>query len=94
MAGPYGGEEIHDYTGRLMRALGNPPLVLPTHWDNFWKTFDVPQNTSSADKFLAEVRRVSPSTKTMVPKYFEPFRLPARSAAGAPAANSTSKPAH
>ena len=23
--------EIHDYTGRLMRALGYPPLVLPAH---------------------------------------------------------------
>ena len=76
MAGPYGDEEIHDYTGRLMRVLGNPQLVLPTHWDNFWKTFDAPQNTASADKFLAEVRRISPSTKTMVPKYFEPISLP------------------
>jgi len=80
MAGPYGDEEIHDYTRRLIRVLGNPQLVLPTHWDNFWKTFDVPQNTSSADKFLSDVRRVSPSTKTMVPKYFEPITLPPRDA--------------
>jgi L-ascorbate metabolism protein UlaG (beta-lactamase superfamily) len=76
MAGPYGEEEIYQYTARLMRVLGNPPLVLPTHWDNFFRTFDVPQDTSSADKFLSEVRRVSPSTKTMVPKYFEPISLP------------------
>jgi hypothetical protein len=47
MAGPYGDEEIHHYTRRLIRVLGNPQLVLPTHWDNFRKTFDVPQNTSS-----------------------------------------------
>lgn len=78
MAGPYGGEEIHEYAARLMRVLGNPPLVLPTHWDNFWRTFDVPQDTSSADKFLADVRRVSPSTKTVVPKYFEAISLASR----------------
>lgn len=76
MAGPYGDEEIYRYTERLMRVLGNPSLVLPTHWDNFWKTFDAPQDTSSAEKFLSGVRRVSPSTRTMVPKYFEPITLP------------------
>ena len=27
--------EIYDYIGRLMRDLGLPPVVLPTHWDNF-----------------------------------------------------------
>jgi L-ascorbate metabolism protein UlaG (beta-lactamase superfamily) len=75
MIGPHG-DEIHEYAPRLMHVLGNPALVLPTHWDNFFRTFDVPQDTSSADKFLADVRRVSPSTKTMVPKYFEPISLP------------------
>ena len=25
--------EIYDYTGRLMRVLGSPAVVLPTHWD-------------------------------------------------------------
>ncbi len=78
LAGPYGLQELHDYAGRMMRALGNPPFVLPTHWDDFFKPFDFPQNTSTADKFLAEVRRVSPATKTMVPKYFEPIVLPPR----------------
>ena len=27
--------EIFDYTGRLLRALGYPRFVLPTHWDRF-----------------------------------------------------------
>jgi hypothetical protein len=34
--------EIFQYTARLMRALGDPPLVLPTHWDRF----NVPYGTS------------------------------------------------
>jgi hypothetical protein len=28
-------KEIYDYSGRLMRDLNYPALVLPTHWDNF-----------------------------------------------------------
>ncbi len=28
-------KNIADYTPRIMRALGNPPIVLPTHWDRF-----------------------------------------------------------
>lgn len=28
-------KEIYDYCGRLMCVLHYPPLVLPTHWDNF-----------------------------------------------------------
>jgi L-ascorbate metabolism protein UlaG (beta-lactamase superfamily) len=35
--------EIHDYTGRLLRAIGYPRLVLPTHWDRFNVTYDVSQ---------------------------------------------------
>jgi hypothetical protein len=27
--------EIYDYTGRLMRVLRYPPLVIPTHWDGY-----------------------------------------------------------
>jgi L-ascorbate metabolism protein UlaG (beta-lactamase superfamily) len=30
-----GGASVHDYVGRLMRVLGKPTWVLPTHWDDF-----------------------------------------------------------
>ena len=33
--------EIYDYTGRLMRDLHFPVLVLPTHWDNFVAPYSV-----------------------------------------------------
>jgi L-ascorbate metabolism protein UlaG (beta-lactamase superfamily) len=78
LAGSHGAEEIHDYVGRLMRALGNPPLVLPTHWDDFFRPFDAPQNTTAVEEFLEEVRRASPRTRTILPKYFQPIVLPAR----------------
>jgi L-ascorbate metabolism protein UlaG (beta-lactamase superfamily) len=34
---------IDDYTPRLMRVLGNPPLVIPTHWDRFNVGYSVSQ---------------------------------------------------
>jgi L-ascorbate metabolism protein UlaG (beta-lactamase superfamily) len=67
--------EIHQYTARLLRALGNPPLVLPTHWDRF----NVPYSTSQQSaidrlqSFLAEVKAASPNTRIIVPEYFQPI---------------------
>jgi hypothetical protein len=40
-----GGGSIHDYVGRLMRTLGHPTWVLPTHWDDF----DYPLDQPAAD---------------------------------------------
>jgi L-ascorbate metabolism protein UlaG (beta-lactamase superfamily) len=67
--------EIFQYTARLMRALGDPPLVLPTHWDRF----NVPYGTSQQpaierlQSFLAEIKATSPNTRTIVPEYFQPI---------------------
>ena len=69
--------EIYDYTARLLRLLGYPRLVLPTHWDQF----NVPYNASqeSAIKrlqsFIAEVKAASPKTQVLVPEYFRPIQL-------------------
>jgi len=67
--------EIYQYTARLLRALGDPPLVLPTHWDRF----NVPYSTSQQpaierlQSFVAEVKAASPNTRTIVPEYFQPI---------------------
>jgi L-ascorbate metabolism protein UlaG (beta-lactamase superfamily) len=70
-------KESYDYTGRLLRALHFPPLVLPTHWDNFFAPYEVSQKSSedALQSFLQEVRAASPNTKVVVPKYFEPIPL-------------------
>jgi L-ascorbate metabolism protein UlaG (beta-lactamase superfamily) len=70
--------EIYDYTGRLLRALGYPRLVLPTHWDRFNVTYEVPQEPAlqRLQSFIAEVKAVSPKSKIIVPKYFEPITVP------------------
>lgn len=70
--------EIFDYTPRLLRALGYPPLVLPTHWDRFNVTYDVSQEPAveRLQTFLVEVKAASPKTRVIVPKYFEPIAIP------------------
>ncbi len=69
--------EIYQYTGRLLRALGNPRMVLPTHWDRFNVTYDVAQDAAvqRLQTFIAEVKGASPDTKVFVPKYFEPVSI-------------------
>lgn len=69
--------EIYDYAGRLMRALGFPRLVLPTHWDDYSVPFDFSQEDSikKLQSFILEVKAASPKTQVRVPKYFEPIVL-------------------
>jgi L-ascorbate metabolism protein UlaG (beta-lactamase superfamily) len=75
--------EIYHYTERFMRALGNPPLVLPTHWDRFNVPYDVSQRPAidRLQSFIEEVKSASPTTRVIVPKYFEPIPIPAATAA-------------
>ena len=40
---------IEAYTPRLMKALGDPPLVIPTHWDRF----NVPYSVSQSRQYAA-----------------------------------------
>jgi L-ascorbate metabolism protein UlaG (beta-lactamase superfamily) len=70
---------IEAYTPRLMRALGNPPLVLPTHWDRFNVPYSVSQQPAAdrLQSFIAEVKAVSPETRVIVPEYFKPITLEA-----------------
>jgi L-ascorbate metabolism protein UlaG (beta-lactamase superfamily) len=70
-------KEVYDYCGRLMRALQFPPLVLPTHWDNFTAPYEASQQSSidAVKSFVEEMKAASPKTKVIVPKYFEAIPL-------------------
>ena len=70
-------KEIYDYTGRLMRDLGFPALVLPTHWDNFMAPYSASEQPAidAVQPFVQEVKAASPRSKVIVPKYFEPIPL-------------------
>ncbi len=69
--------EIHDYTNRLLRAIGYPKMVLPTHWDRFNVTYDVSQRPAveRLQSFITEVRAASPKTTVVVPEYFKPIEV-------------------
>jgi L-ascorbate metabolism protein UlaG (beta-lactamase superfamily) len=70
-------KEIYDYAGRLMRVLRNPPLVIPTHWDNFTAPYEASQQLAidALESFKKEVSAASPGSKVIVPQYFQAIPL-------------------
>jgi L-ascorbate metabolism protein UlaG (beta-lactamase superfamily) len=75
-------EEVHDYTCRLMRALGEPPLVLANHFDDWRAPFEVrtreqldASTRQDLDRFEAEVRACSPNTRVVVPTHHVAYRV-------------------
>jgi L-ascorbate metabolism protein UlaG (beta-lactamase superfamily) len=79
--------EIHDYTGRLMRALGSPPLVIATHWDLQSAPYGAPQDEQleQAQSFVKEVKAISPNARVIVPRHFDAIGLnPVREIPSAP----------
>jgi L-ascorbate metabolism protein UlaG (beta-lactamase superfamily) len=76
--------KIYRYTERLLRALGYPPLVMPTHWDRFNVPYDVSQQPAidRLRSFITEVQVASPHTRVIVPKYFAPIVIASFPATG------------
>jgi L-ascorbate metabolism protein UlaG (beta-lactamase superfamily) len=68
---------IENYTARLMEVLGNPPVVIPTHWDRFNVPYSVSQEPAvqRLQSFIEEIKSVSPKTRVIVPEYFKPIIL-------------------
>lgn len=73
--------EIYDYTRRLLRAIGYPALVIPSHADGYGDP--KPNAAALADRarFLDEVRAASPRSRTFHPTWFTPIVVPPRPAA-------------
>ena len=72
--------QIHDYTGRLLRAVRFPRLVIATHWDEQSLPYGAPQDERlrEAEVFVGEVKRASPRSRVVVPRHFEPLTVDAR----------------
>jgi reactive intermediate/imine deaminase len=79
--------EITDYTGRLLRALGYPALVIPSHADAYGNPRPTAAALADRRKFEAEVRAASPSSRYLYPSWFAPIIVPPR----APSAMSRSE---
>jgi L-ascorbate metabolism protein UlaG (beta-lactamase superfamily) len=68
-------QEIYDYSCRLTRALGRPPLVLTNHFDAWTQPLQPkaklsPGTRRDLEAFAAEVRACAPSTRVVVPEHF------------------------
>lgn len=65
--------QVYDYTKRLVRALGNPPLVVATHWDKQVSPYGANQDAelTQAQTFVREVQAASPQSRIVVPRHFE-----------------------
>ncbi|MDG4749643.1 MBL fold metallo-hydrolase [Micromonospora sp. WMMD718] len=69
-----------DYVPRLMAALDRPKVVVPVHWDNFETPLTNPPTVADSDRerldaLVAEVRRVSPRSRVLVPEYHTAYRF-------------------
>lgn len=73
--------EIYNFTRRLMRALGYPAVVLPTHADAYGNPNPPPAITEDQKRFEAEVKAASPNSRFIRPVWFEPITIPARTTA-------------
>jgi L-ascorbate metabolism protein UlaG (beta-lactamase superfamily) len=71
-----GGATVVDYVGDLMDALGRPPVVVPTHWDDFDHPLDEPaRDWGGLEALRAAVRRASPRTDFAVVDHLEELAL-------------------
>ncbi|MFE7438184.1 MBL fold metallo-hydrolase [Streptomyces tendae] len=60
------------YVPRLLRALGQPGVVVPVHWDNFEEPLSETPRRDPAmdlDAFVALVHQETPMSRTVVPDY-------------------------
>ncbi|GAB3063173.1 MBL fold metallo-hydrolase [Micromonospora schwarzwaldensis] len=71
---------VADYVPRLMAALDHPRIVVPVHWDNFETPLTNPPTVAATDRarldaLIADVRRVSPRSRVVVPEYHTAYRF-------------------
>lgn len=67
-----GTTEIYDYAGRLMRALGHPRIVFPTHLDAYGNPASQVSIAEARRQFAEEIQRISPATRVISPIWFDP----------------------
>ncbi len=63
-------DQVHGYTCRLLHALGDPPIVIATHFDD-WRGPPVDHPPSAdLERFVAEIQACSPHARAIVPRHF------------------------
>jgi L-ascorbate metabolism protein UlaG (beta-lactamase superfamily) len=67
---------LYNYDERLIEVTGNPPVIIPTHWDSFNLPYDFSQEANVEGKlipFRNAVARISPKSRVVVPVHLEQF---------------------
>ena len=65
---------LYNYDERLLKVTGNPPIILPTHWDNFRLPYGFSQEAAIARNlvpFTSAVAAISPSSRVITPIHLE-----------------------
>ena len=78
LVAPLFSNNTHAFTPRLMKALGYPKLVLPTHWDNFEAPLSGPVqdlrgiygDPANLDLWVKEMKTLTPKTRIVTLNYF------------------------
>ncbi|GAB2959750.1 MBL fold metallo-hydrolase [Amycolatopsis acidiphila] len=71
---PVGGGSIHEYAARLLRTVGFPRYVLPTHWDDFDYPLDEPaRDWGGLAALRTAVAQASPSSRFAVVDHLQTF---------------------
>ncbi len=69
---------LYKYNERLLKVTGNPPVIIPAHWDNFRLPYGFSQQRAVDVKlkpFVADVKRLSPQTRVIIPKHLGTITL-------------------
>lgn len=67
---------LYNYDERLLNVTGHPPIVIPTHWDNFRLPYGYSQEAGverNLKPFIEKAADISPETKVVIPVHLEPI---------------------
>ena len=65
---------LYKYDERLLKVTGNPPIIIPTHWDNFRLPYGFSQEanvTRNLTPFIRTVGDLSPHSRVIPPVHLE-----------------------
>jgi L-ascorbate metabolism protein UlaG (beta-lactamase superfamily)/enamine deaminase RidA (YjgF/YER057c/UK114 family) len=69
---------LYDFDRRLLTATGFPPVVIPTHWDNFRLPYEFSQQENVERNilpFIEAARAISPGTTVITPVHLELIQI-------------------
>jgi L-ascorbate metabolism protein UlaG (beta-lactamase superfamily) len=65
---------LYKYDERLLRVTGYPPIIIPTHWDNFRLPYGFSQEAGVARNivpFIGAVAAISPNSRVITPTHLK-----------------------